>query len=1112
LKIILASRALLAALCFLGLCLPLRPARADIYQWAGGDTGDFDSANWYDNSDAMTTNMEGPPGGGDTAIIPDNVILSGSGSVGMLESSSSQGGGLNGTFSCNTVGSILLTGGTLSAGIIGPVSGSNSGLIDVVSGQFTAGSISGFYPDFNVSGGGSVMISSTVPMGEGSVSGQGSTFTVNGALMNFNGGPSAGGTVTASTIQSNNGLSGITFDDGAGSLVTTTGNAEYDGQGIMVTNGAAAAIGGDLLLYPTQSPFVGGGGSGYFDGAGSAATVGGAIRVGPGPSGGASSYCGSVTISDGALVRASGLYADSGVDGGFVTMSNGGLLQLGSTGTIIGGLYKNAYLSLDTNSGVTLTGAAMAIGYATGSSGMVSLADSSYLNATSVEIALGNAAGSSGTLQLGTSSTMQVGGATGAFLHVGDAGTGSVEINGASTLQVAAGVPFEVGSQAGSNGSVGVGSASGLTLSGSAVIGNQGTGVLTVGGTGASISASGDFFVGGNSSLSASTGNGVVSVAQGAQITLSGGPLQQVGVGNGKGGVGEIYADGTGSVLKFTGDAIVGAYGSGELAADAGAAVQSASLQFGTTPDSSGTLLVYNSGTVWTSTNTVSLGGDGTTGGGGLAVVLDSGLLRIYRKLYIPNTGVADLTKTPGISSNFPKPAPPAASVAPGRIFVGSDNFGPDGAIRVGNGGVLTGKGKQAGTKVIHTNVIGNVVIGIGGTFQPGGDPDVFSIEGNCDLSDGGAAKGGGETDIEVAGTATAGTDYDQIITTGKVTAGGTLRLVLMAGYKPEVGDTIDPIKAKTMTGAFKEVVSPGLTLSPATTSGKLTVKVMSVADVPAPDITSAKTATAHVGKPFTYQIDATGLPAGYAATGLPDGLDIDPSTGLISGTPTAAGVSSVKLSSTSVGGTGAATLELTVDAAVIAGAPVITSATSETAQPEAAFTYKIVASNKPTSFAATDLPAGLRLDAATGVISGKPGKAGTFAVTLSATNAIGTGTATLELVVSLPVVKVAATVPVIAVGGDKAGEFTVSIPEALKTPLTIHYKVSGSAKPGTDYVKLTGEAIIKAGTTRTIIKVTPKGDLDGALSKVVKVTLENGAGYAIGTTKPVTVKIIAGQ
>jgi hypothetical protein len=90
------------------------------------------------------------------------------------------------------------------------------------------------------------------------------------------------------------------------------------------------------------------------------------------------------------------------------------------------------------------------------------------------------------------------------------------------------------------------------------------------------------------------------------------------------------------------------------------------------------------------------------------------------------------------------------------------------------------------------------------------------------------------------------------------------------------------------------------------------------------------------------------------------------------------------------------------VTVSVVANAaPVITSSTTASSTNGSSFSYTITATNTPTSYNATPIPPGLSVAAGTGVLSGTPTSAGTFSITISATNSGGTGSATLTLTVA---------------------------------------------------------------------------------------------------------------
>ncbi|MES2658666.1 MAG: putative Ig domain-containing protein [Verrucomicrobiota bacterium] len=178
------------------------------------------------------------------------------------------------------------------------------------------------------------------------------------------------------------------------------------------------------------------------------------------------------------------------------------------------------------------------------------------------------------------------------------------------------------------------------------------------------------------------------------------------------------------------------------------------------------------------------------------------------------------------------------------------------------------------------------------------------------------------------------------------------------------------------------------------------------------PAINSALTANGMVGTAFNYQIGATYSPTSYNATGLPANLSINTFTGLISGTPSAAGTSNVTLTATNPNGTDTETLALTVTTGPV---PAITSPLTASGTINTAFSYTIAATNTPTSFTATGLPSNLSINTSTGVISGTPTVIGSSNVTITATNAHGTDTETLVITIASNLAKLSLNKPATA-------------------------------------------------------------------------------------------------
>jgi hypothetical protein len=132
---------------------------------------------------------------------------------------------------------------------------------------------------------------------------------------------------------------------------------------------------------------------------------------------------------------------------------------------------------------------------------------------------------------------------------------------------------------------------------------------------------------------------------------------------------------------------------------------------------------------------------------------------------------------------------------------------------------------------------------------------------------------------------------------------------------------------------------SPGrmtLTIS-ATNDGGTGTAPLTITIDPAPPegpvITSPSSATGTQGQPFSYQITATNNPTSFDASGLPIGLFVNRSNGLISGTPSTAGRFDVTLRATnSSGATGTSNLDLTINPA--GATPTPTPTPTPTASP----------------------------------------------------------------------------------------------------------------------------------------------------------------------------------
>ncbi len=242
-------------------------------------------------------------------------------------------------------------------------------------------------------------------------------------------------------------------------------------------------------------------------------------------------------------------------------------------------------------------------------------------------------------------------------------------------------------------------------------------------------------------------------------------------------------------------------------------------------------------------------------------------------------------------------------------------------------------------------------------------------------------------------------------------------------------------------------------------------------------------------------------------APALPAGLTLDGASGVITGTPTTVSASAI-YTVTAENAAGNATARVQIEVRSIAAAPASMS------YREATVTYtagQAIAANAPTSSGgpvtaysiAPALPAGLSLDAQTGIISGTPTATTAAATyTVTGTNVTGSTTATLQITVVAAVVAPASlsyttanplyftTEPVtpnapVATGGAITG-FTVSpvLPAGLSLNANTGF-ISGTPTATQSAITYTITGSNTAGSTQAQVQITitSRGSWSSALS-----------------------------
>lgn len=126
-----------------------------------------------------------------------------------------------------------------------------------------------------------------------------------------------------------------------------------------------------------------------------------------------------------------------------------------------------------------------------------------------------------------------------------------------------------------------------------------------------------------------------------------------------------------------------------------------------------------------------------------------------------------------------------------------------------------------------------------------------------------------------------------------------------------------------------------------------------------------------------------------WSATGLPAGLSVNTTSGLITGTPTTNESVEPSLKAENVGTEVSATVKFKWEIKI--ALPVVTKPERQNSRKGESDSLSVSSTGSPTEYKASGLPAGLSINATTGEITGTPTARGTSKVKLSTVNAGGT-------------------------------------------------------------------------------------------------------------------------
>ena len=169
------------------------------------------------------------------------------------------------------------------------------------------------------------------------------------------------------------------------------------------------------------------------------------------------------------------------------------------------------------------------------------------------------------------------------------------------------------------------------------------------------------------------------------------------------------------------------------------------------------------------------------------------------------NMGGGSLVLTEGTNDVYGKVINTGTiSVTGGATTIFYEDVVQNGTLRVSKAGTLTSTAIFLGALSGSGAISGGGNLFLEGDLRPGNSPGLLSIDASVGLSN------TTNTIMEIGGL-NGGTEYDQLVVTGGLTADGGLILQLVDGFTPSAGDRFDILTFGSLSGAFSTIVLPAL-------------------------------------------------------------------------------------------------------------------------------------------------------------------------------------------------------------------------------------------------------------------------------------------------------------